>query len=586
MEMQPIRRWRRTTRLVRMLCGVCIALRKYVVEAGLMTNYVMAVKRRKSLSDDSEDEMEEITFCLKNFQMKKELSVPLVLINAMEKTPNRRTEQETLAISHLMRNLPSFRNYTQDMQLEMSRIVRYQKCEKGRVVLRKGHIGYSVYFIYSGSVSVVLDAEGEEMYVRKPKVILRKGACFGEIALLRDARRNATIVCAEECEFLVIDKDDFIESGLHLMVEEELNNRFTFFRNWPPFEEVSDDVIHHMASISRTEYFNYNKVVINDSRRNENIWFVVEGSCDVLRLVDLRISPKYRRIAKLMATDQHHYLVNGAYNQVKPATKARNNSSTKTEPNNKRHTEAENPPETNIYVKLDTLRDGQSFGLDDFFNSDDDFEPCRHSLVSKACTVIHISRDKLAEILDPDTVQLMKPFGKSYPTDMALCESFLSKSEWNNYKQEVVSDILSNLNHRGNGQQTGRDVKRNSVTSYGRHTRTKRDDVDVRSSDYARSVKGQSSKFSSSTKFQPKIAVTTTPGNVERISSPVGKHKLWSKKLNEYTTRKHHPSSALPSLTSGQRAVAVVTKYTRPVSADAKILVKSTRTKRPTSHIS
>ena len=51
---------------------------------------------------------------------------------------------------------------------------------------------------------------------------------------------------------------------------------FASLRNWPPFEDLSDGVIHQMTSISRTEYFNYNKFVISDARTNENLCFVVK----------------------------------------------------------------------------------------------------------------------------------------------------------------------------------------------------------------------------------------------------------------------------------------------------------------------
>ena len=51
------------------------------------------------------------------------------------------------------------------------------------MVLRKGHYGYSVYFIFTGSVSVVMDAEGDSVFIKPEVVILRRGACFGVIIL-------------------------------------------------------------------------------------------------------------------------------------------------------------------------------------------------------------------------------------------------------------------------------------------------------------------------------------------------------------------------------------------------------------------
>ena len=53
------------------------------------------------------------------------------------------------------------------------------RCGKRRVVLRKGHIGYNVYFIYSGSVNVIMEKDDTGVFIKPEVVVLRKGACFG-----------------------------------------------------------------------------------------------------------------------------------------------------------------------------------------------------------------------------------------------------------------------------------------------------------------------------------------------------------------------------------------------------------------------
>lgn len=53
------------------------------------------------------------------------------------------------------------------------------RCGKRRVVLRKGHIGYNVYYIYSGSVNVLLEKDDTGIFVKPEVVVLKKGACFG-----------------------------------------------------------------------------------------------------------------------------------------------------------------------------------------------------------------------------------------------------------------------------------------------------------------------------------------------------------------------------------------------------------------------
>lgn len=41
--------------------------------------------------------------------------------------------------------------------------------------------------------------------------VLKAGSYFGELALLNDAPRTATIICKETCNFAVLFRDDFRE---------------------------------------------------------------------------------------------------------------------------------------------------------------------------------------------------------------------------------------------------------------------------------------------------------------------------------------------------------------------------------------
>ena len=62
------------------------------------------------------------------------------------------------------------------------------------MVLRKGHVGYSVYFIVRGSVSVVMGKDDQSVFVKPEVVILRKGACFGASTMLAFCSPDAQIV--------------------------------------------------------------------------------------------------------------------------------------------------------------------------------------------------------------------------------------------------------------------------------------------------------------------------------------------------------------------------------------------------------
>jgi Ca2+-binding EF-hand superfamily protein/CRP-like cAMP-binding protein len=78
--------------------------------------------------------------------------------------------------------------------------------EPATVVMRKGERGSNMYFITYGDFNIVVDGVGVVF-------TLRKGNFFGEIALLHNVKRTATIVCDERryANVLTLEKRDFDE---------------------------------------------------------------------------------------------------------------------------------------------------------------------------------------------------------------------------------------------------------------------------------------------------------------------------------------------------------------------------------------
>ena len=72
----------------------------------------------------------------------------------------------------------------------------------GQVVFHRGEPGDLFYVIGEGEVAVALDG--------RPQVTLGRGAYFGEIALLRDVPRTATVTALTEVELYALERDVFI----------------------------------------------------------------------------------------------------------------------------------------------------------------------------------------------------------------------------------------------------------------------------------------------------------------------------------------------------------------------------------------
>jgi voltage-gated potassium channel len=90
---------------------------------------------------------------------------------------------------------------------DIMELLRAQVAEAGQVVVRAGEPARSMYFIASGEV---------EIAVRHERLRLGVGQFFGEVAVLRRARRSATVTALSRTSLLVLDAQD-----LHALMQRD-----------------------------------------------------------------------------------------------------------------------------------------------------------------------------------------------------------------------------------------------------------------------------------------------------------------------------------------------------------------------------
>jgi CRP/FNR family cyclic AMP-dependent transcriptional regulator len=77
---------------------------------------------------------------------------------------------------------------------------------KGRTIVAEGEPSQSLYILLSGRAKVQRsDADGKEVIL----AVLGPGECFGEMSLIDDAPRSASVITLESCDFMAINKDSF-----------------------------------------------------------------------------------------------------------------------------------------------------------------------------------------------------------------------------------------------------------------------------------------------------------------------------------------------------------------------------------------
>ena len=142
------------------------------------------------------------------------LSADVTLIRTFDSivNPSRPARPSPLATSQIqgmpldlidrIRSFPLFESAPDSFLAEIGRCLKPQMNNINDYVLTEGDDARSMYWVVKGAVAVT-SRDGEAIYAE-----LKSGAFFGEIGILMDRPRTATVVARTRCLLLVLKKED------------------------------------------------------------------------------------------------------------------------------------------------------------------------------------------------------------------------------------------------------------------------------------------------------------------------------------------------------------------------------------------
>ena len=106
----------------------------------------------------------------------------------------------------LLRNVPLFSMLPEGQLQLLTRVLSRKAHPKNSTIIAAGDPTDAMYIVVSGRLKVVMsDKEGQEVIL----AILNQGEFFGEMGLIAQAPRSATVTTIEPCELLTITRADF-----------------------------------------------------------------------------------------------------------------------------------------------------------------------------------------------------------------------------------------------------------------------------------------------------------------------------------------------------------------------------------------
>jgi voltage-gated potassium channel len=127
-----------------------------------------------------------------------------VIANAFADVVHRR---DFIITWSMVARVPLFSGLSATQIADIMKLLKAQRVEAGAIIARRGDTAHSMYFIADGEV---------EIEVKKETIRLGRGHFFGEIAVLHQARRSATVVALVNTSLLVLGAQD-----LQVLMERE-----------------------------------------------------------------------------------------------------------------------------------------------------------------------------------------------------------------------------------------------------------------------------------------------------------------------------------------------------------------------------
>ena len=130
----------------------------------------------------------------------------------------------------IMQALPFFAPFTNDELQMILQTSTWLKFGPGDVIVKEGEKGKSFFIILQGSVCIQKKIGIAD--IKKPILCLKKGQCFGEVAVVTGQPRGADAVAEHETSLMRINADDLDKES------ESLQFRSMQFKFYKIFSKV------------------------------------------------------------------------------------------------------------------------------------------------------------------------------------------------------------------------------------------------------------------------------------------------------------------------------------------------------------
>jgi CRP-like cAMP-binding protein len=366
----------------------------------------------------------------------------------LEIEPSKREDKTCTELMNLTKNLKIFENISRSIEHQnICSTLKLETYKPNQVIIKQGEKGECLYHILHGLVSVQLNIQIDTGIQDKSQVVnvlkniceLSDGDFFGEVALIYNIPRTATITALTETSLIRIDKHPFNRYLKHLF-EGQLEDQIEFMQLCPIFNGMPKELLIKLGIRANIKKFATGQIILKTDSKCDSIYIIRRGTVKVTKEINF-IKNEAKVKKRSLKRNLSEILDFEKYRNYKIMQKEKMKEILSFGPSE------QDMKEDNYISKQITL---EILKIGDIFPS---YYACNELYLDvqfesdNPCELIEIDTGNIKEII-PDTYEFIKKYSRPYPDEKFLRRFHYYNESWLKFKQDVKCKILADALNR------------------------------------------------------------------------------------------------------------------------------------------
>ena len=361
----------------------------------------------------------------------------------LEIPPKKREDKISLELMNLTKDLKVFENIARSIEHQnICSSLTLVTCKPNEVIIKQGDQGDCLYYILHGLVSIQLSIQIDTGIQDKNQIVnveknigeLKDGEIFGELALLYNIPRTASVIALTDTSLIKIDKMPF-NKYLKNLFEGQLQDQIEFLKICPIFNKMPMELLIKLGIRAVIKKFATGQVILKNDTKSDSIFVIRRGTVKVIKEIlfiknENKIRKKRLRRNRSQILDYEDYTNRQQLENEKILELLALGPS------------EEDMKEDNFIKKsitLEILKIGDIFPS--YYSSNELYLDVQFES-DNPCELIELDISHIKEII-PETFEFIKKYSKPYPNEEFLRRFHYYNESWLKYKKDLKYNILA-----------------------------------------------------------------------------------------------------------------------------------------------